>query len=342
MSNYDASNSVFGDLYDYSEAGGKVTRIPDFPTLRRNVADGFVQIFGQDFVTDPETPNGLLVDAIATTMFDTLGIVAQNLNGLNIDLAAGQYLDALGGIFGVAREGDNDDDYRRRILASQSRGSGTVYSVRQALSKLTCIDGFCVLENNTPVGRAAPEGQSAGQITLSPHSIYVCIIPKSYEIGDDGKPVVAPYEDEDGNEIDPVQETVNAVYETKAPGCAYTTQEDHDITSEVTDDETGSVNSVTINVSTEKTSVAMEIEIDPLSYSGGSMSADVMKAVRTLLGSRRIASVITKAQIAGAVSEYAHAVAKKVTIKVGGTASDELVIYPYEHIVPDHVAITVS
>ena len=122
------------DIYQYQSNTGLV--IPDTSNVQSQVIEGLKNVFGADFEYIPETPNGLLVDALTQLIKQFIGITAQNVNGLNITTSIGSWLDAIGRLFGVEREDtDTDYTYRKKILQSCSRGSGFVPSIYNAIMK---------------------------------------------------------------------------------------------------------------------------------------------------------------------------------------------------------------
>ena len=107
----------FGTLYDYVTNSGIV--IPQTSDIKAKVEAAFIDIFGSDFSFDTETPAGRLVEAITFFFLNALVVNAQNANQLNPDQATGNYLDAIGALFGTSRlAGMNDAKYRELILSA--------------------------------------------------------------------------------------------------------------------------------------------------------------------------------------------------------------------------------
>ena len=158
----------FGQLYGYQTKNGVV--IPQTSSIKATIENKMKEIFGADMSIAPETPAGRLVEALTLMFVDVLGVNAQNANNFNPETAVGSYLDSLGKLWGVARfEEESDNDYRSRILASQSRGNGFPESIRQAISQVDGASG-CVILNNGHKDVANING-----VRVEGHSIYACV-----------------------------------------------------------------------------------------------------------------------------------------------------------------------
>lgn len=161
------------NIYTFQSSTGLV--IPDTSNVRAQVIEGLKNIFGaDDFCTDAETPNGLLIDALTQMIKNFIGITAQNVNGLNISTAIGGWLDALGGIFGVQRSDDDTDlSYRVKIINATSRGAGFVQSVYNAIyaSAVNKVSNVVVIANGKGESAVLPT-QEYG-ISIDPHSIFI-------------------------------------------------------------------------------------------------------------------------------------------------------------------------
>ncbi len=80
-------------VYNYIDATGTI--VPDTANTRTNVVTEFREIFGQDFITDPETPEGQWIDAEVTSRQSVARNNANMANQINPDLAGGLFLDAI-------------------------------------------------------------------------------------------------------------------------------------------------------------------------------------------------------------------------------------------------------
>lgn len=312
------AEKLFGDLYKYSGADGKMTVIPDLPTVRQKVAEGFQRIFTSDFVTDPETPNGVLIDAISILFFDVLGVTSQNANGMNINLSAGQLLDALGGIFGVQRlEGESDNSYRRRILDSQARGTGTAQSVRQALSNNVHVVNFSVLENIQHYPVALPK-DSETAIAVDPHSIAVCV---------------------KMDDLENIDSALQNVLETKSIGCGC---------SEMPDIEEGhehTLEGVTIYDAVDRNNVFVScIARRRSEYSGSDFEKEIKDAIMSYISDHSMCSVVDGEELNQFIQKTvvgSHFSLLSVDRSYRGSQYDNnrAVIRPYEFVVFDETNI---
>ncbi len=87
--------------YNYIESSGTI--IPDTSELLEEVNEEYRAIFGQDFITDPETPDGALIAAEATSRASVARNNAAIGNQLNPNLAGGIFLDAIWALTGGER-----------------------------------------------------------------------------------------------------------------------------------------------------------------------------------------------------------------------------------------------
>lgn len=98
-----ATTYDFNSLSPYRYVSSRGVVIPDTSQIHDGVIEMFKSIFGQNIDTTPETIIGRLIEAFTVFLRDTVGITAQNACQYNVNVATGIYLDALGALFGVAR-----------------------------------------------------------------------------------------------------------------------------------------------------------------------------------------------------------------------------------------------
>ena len=98
-----ASTYDFRNLSPYRYVSTSGVVIPDTSDIQEEVVSMFKAVFGQNIDTTPETIIGRLIEAFTVFLRDTVGITAQNACQYNLNAATGIYLDALGALFGVAR-----------------------------------------------------------------------------------------------------------------------------------------------------------------------------------------------------------------------------------------------
>lgn len=87
--------------FEYIQSSGTI--VPDVADLRDEVAAEFKAVFGEDFVTDSETPEGLFIDIIVAVREAVARNNAKLANQINPDQAAGVFLDAIWKLTGGSR-----------------------------------------------------------------------------------------------------------------------------------------------------------------------------------------------------------------------------------------------
>ncbi|MFC0709007.1 hypothetical protein [Azorhizophilus paspali] len=87
--------------YDYITSTGLV--LPDTGELRQEVEGEWRDAFGQDLVTSPETPQGVLITAEVEARDAVVRNNAELANQINPDYASGIFLDAIWALTGGAR-----------------------------------------------------------------------------------------------------------------------------------------------------------------------------------------------------------------------------------------------
>ena len=88
-------------VYDYLVNTGVI--VPDTATTRAEVVTEFRGIFGDDLVTDPETPEGVWIDAETTSRQSVARNNAAVANQINPNIAGGPFLDAIWALTGGQR-----------------------------------------------------------------------------------------------------------------------------------------------------------------------------------------------------------------------------------------------
>lgn len=92
------------DAYEYITLTGTI--VPDTSELLAQVQDEFRAAFGQDLVVDPETPQGVLIQAEVEARSRVLRNNALLANQINPNLAGGIYQDALLALTGAERNAE--------------------------------------------------------------------------------------------------------------------------------------------------------------------------------------------------------------------------------------------
>lgn len=321
----------FGDLYTYNTSSGVV--IPQTSDIKAKVEAAFKDIFGNDFSVDPTTINGRLIEAITLLFVDVCGVNAQNVNGAAITQATGSFLDGIGSMFGIVRlTGETDNAYRKRILLSQSRGSGFAQSIMNAIGNVDGVTGVVVLDNGNEDPDVLPKSNTgatlSNSITVDPHSVFICV-----RGGLDNAVALA-------------------IKSTKSAGCGYTER-----------DQYGQITTVTLQNSETNTSfdakfyrpklryARINVTVNDAAYTGDDILADTVASIRLLIDSNQMNSVITKSDIISAVASAGkNILAQEVTMRISdsdptlesGSTVDELVAMPYMFISSEYTEINVT
>lgn len=307
----------FGSIYTLSLKNGTV--IPETNAVKSTLETAFKEIFGSDLCVDAETPMGRLIEALTLLFVNVIGVNAQNANSFNPSQAIGSYLDSLGAMFGVPRLIDESDAlYRKRLLESQSRGSGFAQAIRQAISNVEGVDAVCVLEN----GHADPQNlpNAIHGISVPGHSIFVCV---------------------NGGEDSDV---ARAIYNTKSAGCGYeATDEFGTLVEETIEDElSGSQNSVYFHRPVQLP-VRFQVRVSDFQYTGSSIETSTADAIRAYIKDHSMNTTVTATEIAAAIgSDKSGIICKSVTMKIEAQTMNEITALPYQHINITDIEVTVE
>ena len=127
--------------YNYNTDTGLI--VPDTAEIYTEVENEFTTAFGSDLDLSSSTPQGRLIEMEALARQGTVGLCALIANQINIDYATGQYLDAIGAFFNVARKGATSTS----VLATVAGVVGTIIPAGSLVQTQTGDDFY--LENET-------------------------------------------------------------------------------------------------------------------------------------------------------------------------------------------------
>lgn len=301
----------FGDLYSYSTKNGVV--VPNTDGIRDVVVQALKNAFeDQTLSTDPETPQGRIIEAITLLFVDVLRVCAMNANGFNPSQAVGTYLDNIGALFGVQRGANESDyNYRNRIIESNSTGSGYALSVRRAISQVSGVTSICVLDN----GKADPAvlPNSTNGIAVGAHSVFICV-----GGGDD-------------------MEIAEAIFKTLSAGCAFETSSEYGTvtTKVVADDQTNTSKSISF-YRPESISATFAATVRDDVYTGIDIVQDTKNAIADFVNNHSANYTITKGDIVSAIAAYGTGiVCTDLVMTSDGTPVNSLVILPYKTVSVD-------
>lgn len=267
----------FGNLYTYNVNGGVI--LADTSSIKTSVESAFKQIFGNDFSTEESTINGRLIESIVIFFKDVLGVNAQNVNALNIERAIGIYLDNLGNSFGVPRNGMSDNDYRKAIVASFSRGSGFASSISNAI--FTAGASKCIVLDNGNEDPAVLPVDAGGKpldhsILVSPHSVFISVL------GGDSAMIT------------------KAIRSTKANGCGFEKSREYGTPVSQTIVEDRKSFTAYYYVPTQKF-VKVSATVSSMAYQGLDIIADAKNAIKSLFDGNSINATITSQMLYAAL-----------------------------------------
>lgn len=312
------------DIYQYQSNTGLV--IPDTSNVQSQVIEGLKNVFGAGFEYIPETPNGLLVDALTQLIKQFIGITAQNVNGLNVTTSIGSWLDAIGRLFGVEREDtDTDYTYRAKILQSCSRGSGFVPSIYNAIyrSAANGIYDVCVLNNGHSVPAVLPN-QTNG-IAVDPHSVFISV------------------------RCDTTLETTvaEAIAKTISAGCGFH-NDTHGTKVEKTVEINGFSSDIVFYHPTERF-VKVVVAVNPSYYTGTNIQSDITNAVNAIIGSNTTNATISKSEFLAKIAATRTAI---IPLSIGifmkdssdgaWTESEDYIVMPYQYVDLGNVEVVVE
>ena len=110
-------------VYDYITNTGTI--IPDTATTRDEVIEEYQGVFGQDLITDDESPEGVLINAETTSRQSVARNNATLANQINPNLAGGPFLDAIWALTG----GQRVTATRTTVIATVTGVANTVIPV---------------------------------------------------------------------------------------------------------------------------------------------------------------------------------------------------------------------
>ena len=315
------STAPLENIYSFQSNTGLV--IPDTSNVRAQVIEGLKSIFGaEDFCTDAETPNGLLIDALTQMIKDFIGITAQNVNGLNITTAIGGWLDALGGIFGIQRSDDDTDySYRVKILQSTSRGAGFVQSVYNAIyaSAVNKVSNVVVIANGKGESAILPT-QEYG-IEIDPHSIFI-----SATCDTDTEMAIA-----------------QAIDSSISLGCAFHNEGGADRVEKLVNG-----NRIVFYHPKEKF-VKIVAKVNPIAYTGTDIIGDTTNAIKAAMVGKTACAITSVGDIMFAISSSGKGIVPvsvnfyvKPSQSATWEATDSISVRPTEFINPLNMVIEVS
>ena len=110
-------------VYNYIVSTGVI--VPDTSDTRNEVIEEFQEIFGNDFITEAESPEGQWIDAETTSRQSVARNNANIANQINPDIAGGIFFDAIWSLTG----GGRSTGRRSQVNATLTGSSGTIIPI---------------------------------------------------------------------------------------------------------------------------------------------------------------------------------------------------------------------
>lgn len=300
----------FGELYNYSTKNGVV--IPDTSQIRTLVENAFKNTFGDDFIVEPETPQGRIIEAYTMMFVDVLRVCAINANSFNPAQAVGSYLDNISALFGNERlAGESDYNLRKRNTESIASGTGYAEAVRRALSQVQGVISICVLDNGDADPAVLPN--STNGISVGPHTVFICVA--------------------GGNDTD----VANAIFQNISAGCAFEANPEYGTvtTKIVTDDNTGTSKTIKF-YRPQPLSVSFEATVRDDVYTGDDIVGDTKNAIANFVNNHATNYTITQADIISAIGAAGSGlVCTNLIMKMGSSQVSHIAIRPFESVSVD-------
>ena len=104
---------------------GNGISVKSFREVRTTLAERMLDIFGASLDLSPSSPDGQLLDLFCYAYNDAAQAIQGGYAELDVDSANGTFLDNIGRIMGIDREGRGDDEYRAVLTNAERSGLAT-------------------------------------------------------------------------------------------------------------------------------------------------------------------------------------------------------------------------
>lgn len=99
--------------------------VKSYREVRTALAERMLAIFGASLDLSPSSPDGQLLDLFCYAYNDAAQAIQGGYAELDVDSANGTFLDNIGRIIGIDREGRDDDEYRMVLTNAERSGLAT-------------------------------------------------------------------------------------------------------------------------------------------------------------------------------------------------------------------------
>ena len=138
---------------------GNGLSVKSFREIREALADKMHGIFGENLDLSPSSPDGQLIDLFCYAYSDVAEAIQATFAELDVASAEGTFLDNIGRIMGIDREGRDDDAYRDVLLNAKQNGLAT-YDNMLSYLKGALGSGITLIANDNAVEEDGIPGHS--------------------------------------------------------------------------------------------------------------------------------------------------------------------------------------
>ena len=123
--------------------------VKSYREVRTALAERMLAIFGASLDLSPSSPDGQLLDLFCYAYNDAAQSIQGGYAELDVDSANGTFLDNIGRIMGIDREGRDDDEYRMVLSGAERTGLAT-YDNMLSYLKAHVGAGITLVANEEP------------------------------------------------------------------------------------------------------------------------------------------------------------------------------------------------
>lgn len=132
------------------QVDGNGLTLKSFREVREELVSRFQGIFGTSIDLSPSSPDGQLLDLFCYAYSDAAEAIQAVAANLDVNSARGTFLDNIGTMMGVPRNGRDDDEYRVILQSSTTTGLAT-YDNMLTYLRANIDNGVNLVENPEPV-----------------------------------------------------------------------------------------------------------------------------------------------------------------------------------------------
>ena len=160
-------------VYDYLTTTGVI--VADTADTRNEVITEYRDIFGEDLITDNETPEGLLIDAETTSRQSVARNNAAIANQINPDIAGGPFLDAIWALTGGQRSQGRRSQVNVTITGTASTILPRGTRARTAENDIFRSSNTVIIPPSGTVENIVFESEEFGPVVAGPDSLIFIV-----------------------------------------------------------------------------------------------------------------------------------------------------------------------